>query len=300
MRHAYLILAHGDFELLQLLVSALDHERNDIYIHVDSKVELLPQLTVARSGLYLLEERVDVRWGSVRMLEAEFALWRAAVARGPYGYYHLLSGADLPLRSPDEIDAFFEVHKGQEFIGYSQYDYSKEVERKILRYHLYSDHFKGRGILFKTRRVVRALFMRFQELVGWRRHRGINFKKGTQWVSITHDLVLYLLSKEEETIRMYQHTFCCDEVMVQTWAWNEPRFRVAIFDAYDEGHGCMRYINWRDNQLPDFIIDDLPALQATSALWARKFSSNDKELVEAVLSLSRNASGNVGGVDNNG
>lgn len=178
MRHAYLILAHGDFELLQLLVSALDHERNDIYIHVDSKVELLPQLTVARSGLYLLEERVDVRWGSVRMLEAEFALWRAAVARGPYGYYHLLSGADLPLRSPDEIDAFFEVHKGQEFIGYSQYDYSKEVERKILRYHLYSDHFKGRGILFKTRRVVRGSLYEVSRIGGLEASSWYQFQEG--------------------------------------------------------------------------------------------------------------------------
>lgn len=35
MKHAYLILAHGDFALLQCLVSALDDERNDLYVHVD-------------------------------------------------------------------------------------------------------------------------------------------------------------------------------------------------------------------------------------------------------------------------
>lgn len=283
MRHAYLILAHGDFELLQCLVTCLDDERNDIYLHIDLKVKELPRLTVHHSALYMLDERIDVRWGSVRMLEAEFALWRTAVANGPYDYYHLLSGVDLPLKSPDEIDAFFEAHKGQEFIGYAQYDYSREVERKILRYHLFSDHFKGSGLLYIMRKLARSLYLRFQELVGRRRHKGVNFKKGTQWVSITHDLVLYLLSKEEESLKMYQGTFCCDEVMVQTWAWNEPRFRVAIFDEYNEGRGCMRFVNWRDNKLPDFTLEDLPSLQSSSALWARKFNSGEHELVDAIL-----------------
>lgn len=283
MKHAYLILAHGDFELLQCLVSALDDERNDLYIHVDKKVKELPSLTVRKSHLYLIEERIDVRWGSVRMLQAEFALWRAATRGAPYQYYHLISGADLPLKSQDEIHTFFHAHQGQEFIGYSQYDYSKEVMRKVQRYHLFEAHFKGHGLLFSLMKATRALFIKAQELVGWKRHRKIAFKKGTQWVSITHQLVLFLLSKERETLKLYQGSFCCDEMMVQTWAWHEPRFRVAIFDTHDEGHGCMRLINWRNNQLPDFTMADLPALQSSSALWARKFSSKERMLIATLL-----------------
>ena len=36
-RHAYLIMAHGNHTQLSKLVSALDDERNDIYIHIDKK-----------------------------------------------------------------------------------------------------------------------------------------------------------------------------------------------------------------------------------------------------------------------
>ena len=36
-KHAYLILAHWDFKLLENLVKFLDNKRNDIYIHIDSK-----------------------------------------------------------------------------------------------------------------------------------------------------------------------------------------------------------------------------------------------------------------------
>ena len=36
-KHAYLILAHNQFEQLAFLVSLLDHQNNDIFIHVDKK-----------------------------------------------------------------------------------------------------------------------------------------------------------------------------------------------------------------------------------------------------------------------
>lgn len=41
MKHAYLIMAHHEFEVLGKLVQALDDERNDIYIHFDKKVKTI-------------------------------------------------------------------------------------------------------------------------------------------------------------------------------------------------------------------------------------------------------------------
>ena len=38
-RHAFLIIAHNEFGVLQRLVDAIDDPRNDIYIHFDKKVE---------------------------------------------------------------------------------------------------------------------------------------------------------------------------------------------------------------------------------------------------------------------
>ena len=37
-KHAYLIMAHGNFELLEKLLRQIDDPRNDIYIHIDKKV----------------------------------------------------------------------------------------------------------------------------------------------------------------------------------------------------------------------------------------------------------------------
>lgn len=37
MKHAYCILAHSQWNQLQLLIDAIDDSRNDIYLHIDKK-----------------------------------------------------------------------------------------------------------------------------------------------------------------------------------------------------------------------------------------------------------------------
>lgn len=38
-KHAYLIIAHNDFDILEKLLVLLDDDRNDIFIHIDKKVK---------------------------------------------------------------------------------------------------------------------------------------------------------------------------------------------------------------------------------------------------------------------
>ena len=38
-KHAFLIMAHNQFDLLEMLIKLLDDPRNDIYLHIDQKVE---------------------------------------------------------------------------------------------------------------------------------------------------------------------------------------------------------------------------------------------------------------------
>ena len=64
-KHAYLIIAHGQFEILRNMISSIDDDRNDIFVHIDRKVVDIPELKVKRSALYLLTERLDVRWGII-------------------------------------------------------------------------------------------------------------------------------------------------------------------------------------------------------------------------------------------
>lgn len=37
LKHAVLVLAHGDLSILKLMLNTLDDERFDFYIHIDAK-----------------------------------------------------------------------------------------------------------------------------------------------------------------------------------------------------------------------------------------------------------------------
>lgn len=64
-KHAYLIMAHGDWYTLKTLLKMIDNARNDIFLHIDKKSN--PEFqelksAVQKSNLYFTE-RVSVMWG---------------------------------------------------------------------------------------------------------------------------------------------------------------------------------------------------------------------------------------------
>lgn len=288
MRHAYLILAHNEPEVLELLLARLDDARNDIYIHFDRKWVSPPAVSLQHAGLIVLEHRVDVRWADVSMLQAEYALFHAVKASGKsYAYHHLISGVDLPLKSQDEIHAFFARHAGREFVGMHQAPMTYRADRGLHYRHLFARSFRGSGLLFNVKRVLRYLAIEAQILLGERRNKGVAFHKGGQWVSITTALLDYILVHEQEVLQIYDATFGSDEYFIPTLVANS-HFRDLLYDPTSESLGAMRAIGWRaDGQLVDFSWDDLPELQETACLFGRKFNSRDKAFLQAVLALSQ-------------
>jgi len=278
LKHAYLILAHRNWDLLKLLISAIDDERNDIYVHFDAKVRDLPELHTSRSILFVVQNRVKVYWGDVSVVVAEYALFETAYSRGGYSYYHVLSGSDLPIKSQNYIHRFCDENEGCQFIGYTFIGMFPETVRKVQRWHLWPHSFKRRSL-------SRSIFLRVQELFGIYRHRGMVFQKGSQWVSITPELVSLILSRKEWALMTFSHTFCADEIFVQTICWNSP-LRKNIYNTENDAAGCLRAIGWRNGCLYDWSSEDLQTLKESDALFARKFNLKDKAFLQEVLKLS--------------
>ena len=65
VKHAYLILAHNNYYILERLIKLLDDERNDLFIHVDKKVDGFDEeyflKQVHKSSLNFIQPRVDVK-----------------------------------------------------------------------------------------------------------------------------------------------------------------------------------------------------------------------------------------------
>lgn len=286
-KHAYLILAHKNFGQLRKLIGLLDHERNDIYVHVDAKaVGFNPAewgSAATRSKLVFLPNRINVSWGGVSIMRSELALLKRAVADGEHDYYHLLSGLDLPIKTQPEIHAFFDAHKGAEFINL--WNFKKSTRTRFSYFTVFPE---GEG-RFATR-IVNHICKGVQMAVGFRINRGVDFRFGSQWFSVTHALARYIVEHENWLEKVFRHTSTCDEIFLPTLVAASP-FADRLFvpepvcNQKEVNLANMRFIDWtRGESIRHpwvFRKSDLPLLESVEHLWARKFDEEvDAEIID--------------------
>ncbi len=136
-RHAYLIMAHNKWDQLEQLMGLLDDSRNDLYLHIDAKVKDFDfdhfRGVCKQSGVYFIEPRLDVRWGTSSQVKTELLMEKAAYQRG-YARYHFISGVDLPLKTQDELHAFFDGND-TEYLHFTKTLSVLDYQR-LSRYHL--------------------------------------------------------------------------------------------------------------------------------------------------------------------
>ena len=282
MKHAFLILAHNEFRVLQALVSSLDDERNDIFVHFDKKVKDIPDLKVDKAGLFVLGKRIGVYWGGFSMVRAEECLFEEAVARGPYQYYHLLSGVDLPLKSQDYIHDFFQRNSGKEFITFESCN-DEEVDNRMRYIHLFQRGFRDwTCILYR----VRGMFVQAQKRLLLKRNREVVFYKGSQWVSVSDGLARKFVASRSWIRKVFNHTLIPDESVFQTLCMCSS-FKENVYDLSDEISGNQRLVNWDEGKVKYWSASDFATLESSPAIFARKFNGSDPALLRDVLRLSR-------------
>mgnify|MGYP004470450525 CR=1 FL=1 len=276
MRHAWLILTHGNFEILEKQLHFLDSKNADFYIHVDAKSEFNAErfLAVPKKSRITFVARHRISWGHFAMVEAELDLLRAATPGG-YDYYHLLSGVDVPLKSREYIEEYFTRAPGTNYVSFLSPEISRsDLYRVMFYYPLQRYNIRKPAV----RRALRNLSGAVQLGFGVDRTRRLPddfvFQKGSQWFSITHPLAQYLLEKEDEIRSIFSNTYCPDEMFLQTEIMNSP-FRGTLPPAAFENNyaSCLRYIDWQRGNPYTFTDADLDELLAApeTALFARKF-----------------------------
>lgn len=273
-KHAYMIIAHNQFDLLEKTIHILDDERNDFYIHIDAKVsdfdyDRFRSLTKYSSVKFV--PSVNVAWGGYSLIQSEINLISAAIKEN-YSYYHLISGVDMPIKTADEIYTFFESNSGKEFIhiGTDEFVASDNVQHRARIYHFFQDKLgKQKNLLYLIEKVLIKLQKLFR--VDRLKNCDIELSAGSQWFSITHKTAAYILSEEETIKKMFSYGFCVDEVFLQTFFMQSP-YKDNLFDA--SGLDCpafMRHIDWKRGDPYTFRSEDFDELINSDAMFARKF-----------------------------
>ena len=282
-KHAYLIMAHTQPELLKKLLKMLDNERNDIYLHIDSKAKDYPLDEIAavlQKSKCIFTERTDVKWGSYSQINCEMILLKEAV-KTEHAYYHLLSGMDLPIKSQEQIFAFFEKYNGLEFVDEDGATISEAALSRVK----YTHKFYGKAGSVKD--ILGALSVKGQKLLGvdkTQKYGNIIFQKGRNWFSITHGLAKLVVEKEDWIQEVFGQSVCGDELFLQTVARNsEYAEKICNPNTMPEVPDT-RYIDWKrgsNNNPYVFRKDDFEELKNALGLFARKFDLNvDKKIVE--------------------
>lgn len=224
--------------------------------------------------------------GGESQIETELELLRAATKR-KYDYYHLISGMDLPLKTQNEIHKFFEKHTGKEFIHFG----SNEDARKRCQYYwLYQETLgsvANAGVSKKVCNKLRTLSIFAQKLLGIDRVKkyGIyeNIAIGSNWFSITDLLARYVVSKEQEILKCYKNTYCCDEVFLQTLVKNSSYKNNLYSYAVDDYHANMRDIDWKRGRPYTWRNTDFDELMKSNYLFARKFDEQiDNQIIDRI------------------
>lgn len=280
-KHAYLIIAHHEFEVLEKLVQAIDDERNDIFIHFDRKLKSYPLFKTHYANLYILEKRIDIRWGHVSQIRAEYALFETAYMQGRYAYYHLLSGVHLPLKSQDYIHRFFDSLDDKEVLAHvPNSDYQTTL--KMRRYNCFMKRFMHRNpFIRRMNQISWRICICIQEKLHICRNRKLFYTNAANWVSITDRCVSYLLQIRSDVLRKYRFTLCGDEFFIPSeLEASDLKGRICYDDRLlkcDFGGGS----NPRTYHLQDY-----DELVNSDCLFARKFSHEDMDIVDKILTLN--------------
>ena len=293
MKHAYLILAHHEPEVLRLLLTLIDDARNDIYLHIDARSQQLydefkcwqPQ----SARFFLLSQREQPDWGQVSIVRAELLLFSAALQQNEsYAYCHLLSGMDLPLKSQDEIHAFFTKHQGKEFLHCGFDEASRYVAfKRSNRHYFFLKSLckrKDRTLLDRFKKLLSKGVKKVEARIGYRRFsRKKNFYYGAQWGSFTLDFCAYLVKHSAEILKTFRYMYCSDELYKQTLLMDSP-FAEHLYCCNSIPNDCsQRFIDWSRGNYGHphtFEEEDYDLLVQSPHMFARKFSSTHPKLLK--------------------
>ena len=275
-RHAYLVIAHHQPQLLKMLCMLLDHPNHDIFVHVQKESEGFDFEDIAKATKYskvVFTQRTTVRWGGYSLINCEFLLLKTAMKQGCYSYYHLVSGADLPLKTADELYTFFENSGGKEFVDlqYGDDKWDAKMEKRIRYYYLLREKF---NVKTGYAGVIEKKLVKLQAKLGVDRLKNLDkaIASGSQWFSITHSLAKHVVDSEEWVKQHFGFCGCGDEMFLQMLT-RDTQFEKNVHHQEKDGRSVsnMRYIDWKRGNPYVFTKEDFDLLLNSGCMFARKF-----------------------------
>ena len=291
-KHAYLIVANNNLNVIEICLKLIDDPRNDIFILFDEKSHIsLKQKEKLMSCLKFsrihFEKDIKVNWGGYSQIQAVLNLIKVANQSEDYGYIHFMQGSDIPIKSQDEIHRYFLENDGYQFVQVEKN--RSEMARRKSWYRHYFCHNR----YFRTNKFVKALnfgVVFLQKVLKIRKNTDIDLYQGSALFSITGECARYVQSMEADIHKRFRFSLAADEVFLQSVLMNS-HYKSKIKNVYDTVTSNARLIDrtrpdgknsphiWRKEELENILN------QPDDFCFARKFDENvDFEIVKSIYS----------------
>lgn len=260
MTIAYVVPVHRNPAQVLRLLKRLQSDHATAYVHVDARAPRAVFEEVARGvrdldGVELLE-RVPVRWGGPGLVHVcLLALERLLSRDVPFEHVVYVTGQDYPLVPAPAIERFFAAAPGRSFTSWFPLPgvWPRGGLDRFERWHLVS-------------RVVLHLPLPWRRRIPGGR---APFGGGAHW-ALARDAaehVREVARREPRLVRFFDHVLHAEELFLQTILLNSPLAGTVVNDN-------LRYLDWSVEPGPKILtVDDLPAMRASGALFARKFDA---------------------------
>ena len=299
MNIAYLISAHTDAPQLARLIEAL-HPDAEFFIHIDKKSDICQfKETIHAGNVHFIENRIDVRWGTLIEVEYQMELMKAAIAHPRhFDRIFFLSGMDYPLWSNKHISQWLSTLGEKEILQgiCMNTPYIQGQQRR-----LYS-HSRPLFRLFSNKWNQRLSILCRKALAAIGYRKALCFKvegakwdlyKGSAWWCISEELAKHVLDtylQHPEIRHYFRDSFGQAETLIQTIAFNSPEWasRCILTEGAYPGLDALTPLHYivYEPVIQVMKADDLPALMASGKMFARKFQSGkSEEVIEKINAL---------------
>lgn len=238
LKHAFLIVAHKQPDLLIEIMSALAADNHFFFVNLDKKMKgreetanklrsLFPEVFISYNNVF---------HGGYSQVKVTIDLLQEAEKHN-IDYFHLISGQDFPCKSISEFNDFFDSHRGESYMWYDTEEqnelWQKTKYAKRLNYFNFNEIPGGK--------FLNPIFIRLKI-----RKPIVNVRAGWNWFSWHSKVVRYVLSQYKNDKRFFnrfKYTRCCDEIVFHTLLF--PKIEELRIHA----DNSLRYINWNKKSL---------------------------------------------------
>lgn len=262
IRQVFLVQAFGDLTMVRRLIRDVVPHAVLVVVHVDKKTRRRASDSLAREfsdvpNVRVLRER-RVWWAGFSQVTTTLSMVLLALRTCDFDYAHLLTASDIVVRDLSEFDSLPEVAAGADFIHVIPVPPHKSVRFRY--YHL----LKGDRVP-RPRRYLYDLQRRAQRALGVARRppRGLVPRTGSDWWTLKRTTLESLIAHPSvsRADRYFRFVDYPHEAYFQTLVASLP-------DANIVSSSLLRYIRWPGPKV--LGIEDLPAIRASGAFFARK------------------------------